>query len=57
MENWAEHQAECINRWEEYKNTSTKEEIIADMEEFFSLDKDGEISKLMAWVYYGITNF
>ena len=51
------HWTEAINKWEEYKKTHTKEEIISDMEEFFSLDRDGEISKFMAYVYYDITNF
>ena len=51
------HWSEAINKWEEYKNTHTKEEIIADMEEFFSLDGDGEISKMMAHVYYDICSF
>lgn len=51
------HWSEAINKWEEYKNTHTKEEIITDMETFFSLDRDSEITKLMAYVYYGIDSF
>ncbi len=51
------HWSDAINKWEEYKNTHTKEEIIADMEEFFSLDRDGEISKMMAHIYYDIDCF
>ena len=48
---------EAIEKWEEYKASHTKEEIIQDMEDFFSLDSDGEISKMMAWIYYDISSF
>lgn len=48
---------EAIDKWEEYKNTHTKEEIIADMEDFFSLDRDSEIAKMMAYIYYDINSF
>ena len=51
------HWSEARDKWEEYKNTHTKEEIIADMEDFFSLDSDSEISKMMAYIYYDITCF
>jgi hypothetical protein len=51
------HWSEAHYKWEEYKNTHTKEEIIADMEEFFSLDRDSEIAKMMAYFYYDINSF
>ena len=51
------HWTEGINKWDEYKNTHTKEEIISDMEDFFGTDRDGELSKLMAYVYYDVTSF
>jgi len=51
------HWNEVRDKWEQYKNTHTKEEIIADMENFFSLDRDSEISKIMTYVYYGINCF
>lgn len=51
------HWQEAIDKWEEYKNTHTKEEIIADMEDFFSLDRDSEIAKMMAYIYYDINSF
>lgn len=51
------HWTEAIKKWDEYKNTHTKEEIIEDMENFFSLDRDGEISKMMAFIYYDINCF
>lgn len=43
---------EAIDKWEEYKNTHSKEEIIADIEKCFSLDKDNDIGKTMAYIYY-----
>lgn len=51
------HWTEAINKWDEYKNTHTKEEILSDMEDFFGMDSDGELSKLMAYVYYDVTSF
>ena len=57
MEENIKHWSEAINKWEEYKETHTKEEILSDMEEFFSLDRDGEIAKMMAYFYYDINSF
>lgn len=57
MEETIKHWTEAIGMWEEYKKTHTKEQIIADMEDFFSLDRDGEIAKLMVYVYYDISSF
>ena len=51
------HWTEAINKWDEYKNTHTKEEILSDMEDFFGTDGDGELSKLMAYVYYDVPSF
>ena len=56
MEN-IQHWTEAIDKWNEYKETHSKEEIISDLEDFFGLDRDGELSKLMAYVYYDITCF
>lgn len=57
MKETIKHWTEAIGMWEEYKKTHTKEQIIADMEDFFSLDRDSEIAKLMAYIYYDISNF
>ena len=51
------HWSEAMDKWEEYKNTHTKEEIISDMEAFFSLDRDSKIAQMMAYIYYDINNF
>lgn len=51
------HWSEALDKWEEYKSTHSKEEILADMEEFFSLDRDSEIAKMMAHIYYDVNCF
>ena len=52
------HWTEAIKKWEDYKKEHPEaSKVFEDFENFFGLDRDGELSRFCAWYYYDINTF